>query len=456
MLEHSPPSPAAVTREMSAELWKSATGVLDANWAKGHMVSSGHVPPHQWSQDAAFIAVGLAYVNPTRAWQDLRNLFDAQWPDGRVPHVVFSADLTQRPATAGECVPGPEFWQVPAYGSRPARGSSGLVQPPLHAFAAWEVYRRSASHGAACAHQASAELAWLYPRLVAQHTYLSTARDADGTGLASIVHPWESGMDDSPAWAAALAGVPAGRYDRRTAGATDLHDARLRGLALAYRDAGYGDTDLLDRHPFVVQCPSFNAMLACAESALARIAEVVGADAAAHRARAQEITTALVDTLWDPRTRTFRARDVRSGMLSPARTIGGLVPLILPGLPAEHAAAIMAEAGSPRFGLPGLTGLPLPSYDRTAGDFDARRCWRGPVQLDANWLLRRGMLAHGFHGEAETLRGAMLRLVHRAGHFASYHPDTGEGIGAPGASGTAALALDLLADRSVPAYAHAA
>ena len=111
----------------------------------------GGLYPHQWSWDAAFIAIGLAYVNPTRAWRDLRSLFEAQWPDGRVPHIVFD------PATAeDDYFPGPGFWDVPAYGGRPARGSTGLVQPPLHAVAAWEVYRRAAAHGAACAREAGA------------------------------------------------------------------------------------------------------------------------------------------------------------------------------------------------------------------------------------------------------------------------------------------------------------
>ena len=136
------------------------------------------------------IAIGLAYVNPGRAWRDLRSLFEAQWPDGRVPHIVFD------PSTAeGDYFPGPAFWDVPAYARRPARGSTGLVQPPLHALAAWEVYRHAAAHGAAAVQQALTELEWLYPRLVAQQEYFATRRDAGGSGLAAIVHPWESGLD---------------------------------------------------------------------------------------------------------------------------------------------------------------------------------------------------------------------------------------------------------------------
>ena len=38
----------------------------------------------------------------------------------------------------------------------------------------------------------------LYPRLVAQHQYLHDKRVVDEVGLAAIVHPWESGLDNSP------------------------------------------------------------------------------------------------------------------------------------------------------------------------------------------------------------------------------------------------------------------
>ncbi|GID26763.1 trehalase [Paractinoplanes brasiliensis] len=459
----SPPLPGPMT-EMSAELWNSAARVLEINWQDDHMVPSRRLYPHQWSWDAAFIAVGLAYVNPARAWRDLRSLFEAQWPDGRVPHIVFD------PATAeADYFPGPAFWSVPPYANRPAHGSTGIVQPPLHAVAAWEVYRRASAHGAAHVQQAYGELEWLYPRLVAQQDYLTTRRDLGGGGLAALVHPWESGLDNSPSWDAAMANVPADmsllttfrRRDLDVADAahrpTDRDYARYVGLVLSYRAEQYSDTDLLSRHAFAVECPSFNAILGAAELALAQIAAVLGlaAESEAHRERAQRITNALIKRLWNPDTRTFHARDVRTGTLSAAHSVSGLMPLMLPDLQPEQVAGVLAEARSERFGLPDETGLPVPSYDRTAPDFDTQRYWRGPVWINVNWLLRRGLLTHGLRDEAEDLRAAMVRLVHRNGHFEYFHPKNGEGLGAPTFSWTAALALDLLADRSVPAYAKA-
>ena len=63
--------------------------VLDANWMGHATRASARLYPHQWSWDSAFICVGLAHTAPERAWRDLHSLFAAQWPDGRVPHIVF-------------------------------------------------------------------------------------------------------------------------------------------------------------------------------------------------------------------------------------------------------------------------------------------------------------------------------------------------------------------------------
>jgi hypothetical protein len=450
--------------QMSAELWNSAVRVLETNWSGDHMVPSRRLYPHQWSWDAAFIAIGLAYVNPSRAWRDLRSLFEAQWPDGRVPHIVFD------PATAEEnYFPGPKFWNIPAYGDRAVAGSTGIVQPPMHAIAAWEVYRHAAAHGATCAQQARAELEWLYPRLVRQQDYLTGARNLGGAGLAGIVHPWESGLDNSPAWDEAMANVPADlallttyrRRDLANADAahrpTDTDYSRYIGLVLSYQADGYADAGLLDRHAFAVECPAFNSILAAAELALAQIAGELGraGDAEAHRERAQRLTAAIAERLWNPDSGTFHARDLKSGKLTDAPCVNGLLPLMLPDLAAEQVEAIRRQLRSSLFGLPGRTGLPVPSYDRTAPDFDTRRYWRGPIWINMNWLLRRGLQVHGFRDEAEDLRTAMVGLVHRNGHFEYFHPDTGEGLGAPAFSWTAALCLDLLADSSVPAYARA-
>ncbi|MFI2713597.1 MGH1-like glycoside hydrolase domain-containing protein [Micromonospora sp. NPDC018662] len=433
--------------ERDARLRRLALATLDANWEHDHTVPSRTLYPHQWSWDSAFIAVGLAHVRPDRAWRELRTLFAAQWADGRVPHIVFN------PAPhLGPYFPGPAFWDSACADGAPPVATSGIVQPPVHAPAAWLVHRRAPSDASVAA------LRRLYPRLVAQQRYLTGRRDVGGGGLAAIVHPWESGLDNSPAWDAPLAAVPADeavmrayrRHDTAHADAahrpTDLDYARYVALVDSYRAGRYRDEGLLGRHPFLVECPLVNAALGVAEYALARIATVVGADPCPHRDRAARLTEALVTRLWDPVTGTFRPRDVRTDRLIGARTVLGLLPLALPDLPEPQVRAVLAEACSPRFGLAARMDRPLPTYDRTAPDFEPLRYWRGPSWVNTGWLLWQGLRTHRRADLAAGLRESLLDLVDGAGCHEYFHPDTGAGLGSPAFSWTAALVLDALAE----------
>lgn len=424
-------------------VWQLAEEVLAGNWLGNHTVPAKTLYPHQWSWDAAFIAVGLAHVAPHRAWQDLHSLFLAQWPDGRVPHIVFDPNVSDR-----DYFPGPSFWKTPqSHGGLMLR-TSGIIQPPVHALAALVVHRQQPD---------PEELRRLYQPLVAQQHYLLERRDAGGAGLVSIVHPWESGLDNSPSWDQALSHVTADpvllqRHRRRDVEVsvvshrpTDGDYARYIALATAYRDNGYEDWGVQGPHPFLVECPAFNALTASAELALSEIAEVIGEDPAPHQQRAARLTQALVDRLYDPRTGMFHALDVRTGERSPARCISGLIPLILPDLPDDIVDSLMAQATSSHFGLSTEMNLPLTSYDRLAPDFDALRYWRGPVWINMNWLIWQGLRKHGRWELASELRSAMLRLVEESGCYEYFDPGTGKGIGSAEFSWTAALTLDLIA-----------
>jgi hypothetical protein len=433
----------------SHSLHVRAARVLEGNWTGVSTVPSRSLYPHQWSWDSAFIAIGLRHLSPLRAQTELETLLAAQWGDGRVPHIVFNPSV---PLDA--YFPSPDFWRSStagrAAGAPRTVQTSGIVQPPVHALAVWLVHR--ADPGLS---RARGFLARMYPRLAAWHRYLLHRRDLGGGGLASVVHPWEQGMDNSPAWDLPLSRVtpaPARSFRRADLdhGAaedrpTDLDYGRYVRLATDYRDAGYADGG----GEFAVEDPAFNALLIASEHALARIAEELGAPGTARHARAERLTAALVDRLWDPASGMFLCRDLRGsaqdrrGTLIPERGVSGLLPLLLPGLPRDIVTAVVRTASGPHFGL-GTTTRLLPSYDLLGEAFDPHRYWRGPAWFNTAWLLERGLRTQGEHRRADAVRESALELAGTT-DFAEYvDPYTGEACGATGFSWTAALALDLL------------
>lgn len=426
-------------------LRRGAARVLLANWAGGSTVPSRGLYPHQWSWDSAFIAIGLRHLSVRRAQRELETLLGAQWSDGRIPHIVFS------PAVPLDAYfPSPDFWRSSrtgaAAGAPAGTETSGIVQPPVHALAAWLVH---------CADPETSRrrgfLPRVYNRLTAWHDYLTGPRDLGGGGLAAVVHPWEPGMDNSPCWDGPLARVDPvapGSYTRADLDhgqpaerPTDLDYGRYVRLAADYRDGGYADAGTF--HAFAIEDPCVNALLIASEHALARIAAETGADPAAHAERAARLTGALVERLWSPAEGMFLSRDLVGGRLIAERSVAGIIPLIVPGLPDEVVEALTATTTGDAFRL---GTLPMaPSYDLTGHAFDPSRYWRGPAWFNTSWLLERGLRQYGRTAAADRLRTSMLTAA-QASDFAEYvDPFTGQGRGTRDFGWTAALTLDLLA-----------
>ncbi|MGP3986078.1 MGH1-like glycoside hydrolase domain-containing protein [Streptomyces sp. 3N207] len=444
--------------EARRALRRAACQVLLGNWTGSSTVPSHGLYPHQWSWDSAFIAIGLRHLSPVRAQQEVETLLGAQWGDGRVPHIVFN-----RAVPLDAYFPSPDFWRSSSAGATAGAPrtveTSGVVQPPVHALAAWLVH--SADPGTSARR---GFLARVYPRLVAWHRYLADHRDLGGHGLAAVVHPWEPGMDNSPCWDGPLARIEpaaAGTFRRAdlvhgTAAdrPTDLDYGRYVRLAAEYRDHGYRDAEA--PHSFAVEDPGFNALFLASEYALARIAEVLDGDPGLHRQRAAALTEALVERLWSPEAGQFLCRDLRAeavgdaavdghgGRLVAERSAAGLLPLVAPELPRHIVETLLHTVSGEHYGL-GTTVRLLPSYDLRGAAFDRCRYWRGPAWFNVNWLLERGLRQHGESACADALAAEVLRAA-AASRFAEYlDPYTGQGRGARDFSWTAALALDLLA-----------
>ncbi|MGH2711807.1 MAG: MGH1-like glycoside hydrolase domain-containing protein [Actinomycetota bacterium] len=424
-----------------------AREVLDGNWTGRSTLPNAGLYPHQWNWDTGFIAIGRSRYDQARAEVEMSSLFEGQWSTGMLPHIKFNPEVP-----AESYFPGPEFWRSDlAPGSPRNVSTSGITQPPVHAIATLEMHRRAQdperSHGF---------LEHLFPKLVALHEYFRDRRSASDDGLTYIVHPWESGLDNSPAWDEALTRVqiPEGalpEYQRRDLTHADPRDRpsdeaydRFVYLAVSYREVGYDDVACRDRTPFLVEDPMFNAIWAWSAHALAEIAGILGEDGARFEEDGARITKAIEEKLWlgDGIDR-FYPLDVRSGEPTNHHSVVSFMPLIAPGLDSDLVRRTLASMeGLRHCGRDYL----LPSYDTHDSDYNPRQYWRGPIWINTDWLLYRGCSAAGAVDKAEELRTAILDLVRLNGFREYFEPHGEAGYGADSFSWTAALFLDVASE----------
>jgi hypothetical protein len=409
------------------DLRARALEVLVGNHRDGYTVPAEGLYPYQWCWDSGPIALGWAAAGRwDDAWTELTTLLSAQWPSGLVPHIVFWHD-------DGDYFPGPDVWTT---GHIPA--TTGLTQPPLPAAAAAYLFTEDPDRA-----RASQRLGSLWPRLVAWLAWIERTRSGPhGAGV--IVHPWESGMDNSPSWDEPLSVVPEAthvhieRRDVRTVAADERPSAReyrqYLGIVEALRGAGWDSERQPADSPFTVEDPCFTAITARAATDLAAVAGTAGLDGRVP-ARLAAAAHAGLAALWDNELGWFRPYDVKAGQFIGPATSAGLVAFYA-GVDQGRAQRMLARVDAWRRTL----SQAIPTTDPDDPSFDPIRYWRGPIWVLVNWLVAAGLDRTGFVEQAAALRAGTRALVEPA--FSEYYdPRTSAGIGGHGFSWTAALSL---------------
>ncbi len=409
--------------------------------------------PHQWSWDAAFVAVGLASLSVERAIVELDTLLSAQWSNGMIPHIVFADGVDGY-------FPGPDRWACAdlAAAAPPGRATSGITQPPVHAIAVQRVLDRARSRGRSTRAVAETFLDRRWDDLMRWHRWLAETRDPGGQGRITIYHSWESGMDNSPRWDSAYRNVIPGdvpAYRRADTGVitdpgqrpSDSEYDRYLWLVEEMKAARYDDDRLAVEMSFAVQDAFVSAIFAVACEVLATIGE----DHNRPRADVRDLYgwadrfRGGVAASADQRTGAARDYDLRAGEPIVTETVAQFAPLLCGGLRHDQERALLKILEGPRFcGHPDFRYALIPSTSPVSRDFRPREYWRGPVWPMLTWLFSWAFARRGWAERAQLLCREGLRQA-ADGTFAEYYePFTGEPLGSMQQSWTAAAVLDWL------------
>ena len=409
--------------------------MLRANDRGGYTVPAPALYPHQWNWDSAFCAIGWRHIDPRRAARELEMLLRGQWADGMIPHIIFNPE--------GHYEPGPRQWHTEGAPGAPSQArASSITQPPIAATAARLVLERAGGDA-----EVEASLRRVAAGLERWHQWFCDTRDPAGLGVACIVHPWESGMDNAPRWDAAMQRLRPGvieytRVDNTIVSAAERptrYDYDRYYFIVNERARLRFSPPRPETEPLLVADVGMTAILCRAEEDLLWLTGALGmapGNAAARRAR---IVSAFDALLWNGQ----QYCDIDVGAANAhicVEHVANYLPLYAGVVPPERANALAARLDDPA--LYG-TAWPLPTVPPGDPAFEPRRYWRGPTWINVNWLLVDGLRRAGFADQANQLAARTVELVTRSGFREYFDPQSGEGCGADSFAWTAALAIDL-------------
>ena len=395
-----------LTEQQLHETKSKATEDLKNNDVGGWTKPAPRLYPHRWLWDTIFIILGLLFFSVDRAKQEALNLRQGQWKNGMFPHILMNS-------LALDYEPGPKFWSIEESPDAP-KGiqTSGITQPPIEAYGVLEVFRQT---------QDVTFLRQMFLPLMRHHRFLLTQCDPQQEGLACILHPWSSGLDNSPRWRESMARmkmewIPDFKRGDNIIIAPEQRPTNEDYLKYAYLvelflKNHYNFHQIIQKGAFVVQDVLFNSLMYASLCALLEIAGILGEETAQIEDWIQRSRHAINSKLWSEQYGMYIDYDLAAEQPIITNTVAQFIPLFA-GLPTADQAELMVEKLTSSDFWP-EDGYPVCSVATSDPAFKAECMWQGPTWINTVWLIIRGLERYGYHEFAHKMTEKTLEVVYK-------------------------------------------
>ena len=411
---------------------KNAQKILIGNRKRGYTLPTNNkLYPAQWNWDSAFIALGYSYFNLNFALKEIKTLLDGQWNDGMIPHILFHNTNTNY-------YPNHTAWNC---GNKIR--SSGITQPPVLASILKQIIDKNK-----ITKIQKKEIKKFVIKIKKSHEWFIKNRDPKKTGLVSILHPWESGYDNSSLWDEPMNKVKIEKNIQYKRADNKVINPEHRPLNIDYdryvtikndlRKKKYDPKKIFKTSLFNVVDIGFNSIFLKSNKDLIILLKKFNLDSSTI-INYIKITEKNILKYFDKKKQTFFCFDLRNKK-----------KIFIPSI--TNYLILYADIKNSKINDILIKNLKkhnlkekyfFSSIKPNHKSFEEKRYWRGPVWINCNWFIHKGLMNKD-EKYSNKIKERTIRLVEKKGFHEYYSCKNGKPMGANNFSWSAALYLDLI------------
>ena len=413
-----------------------AKRTLLGNRRRGYTLPTNNkLYPAQWNWDSAFIALGYSYFNLNFALKEINTLLDGQWKDGMVPHILFHNTNTNY------------YPNYTAWNCGNKIHSSGITQPPILATVLKEILNKNKINNAQLLN-----IKKIIKKINKFHEWLIQFRDPKKTGLVSILHPWESGYDNSPLWDEPMKKVKIEKNIKYKRGDNKVVNPDYRPLDIDYdryvtiknnlKKMKYNPKKVYKSSFFNVVDVGFNSIFLKANKDLVILLDKFNLNKTKIN-NYIKLTEKNFLKLYDKKKESFFSKDIRNNQ-----------KIFIPSI--TNYFVLFADLNNDKINKKLIKSLKkynpknkyfFSSIKPNHKSFEEKRYWRGPVWINCNWFIHKG-LKNKDRFFSEKIKKKTIQILEKKGFFEYFSCKNGQPMGAKNFSWSAALYLDLMLNKN--------
>ncbi len=415
---------------------EEAKKILLGNRKNGYTLPTNNkLYPAQWNWDSAFIALGYSHFNLDFSITEIETLLDGQWDDGMVPHILFHEKDTSY-------FPNHTTWKcgknIP---------SSGITQPPVLAIILKKIIENNQLN-----EDQNSRILKILIKIKKYHEWFIKFRDPNKTGLVSILHPWESGYDNSPIWDEPMSNILVDKdlnYQRRDLEVSNSDERPLKKdydryvtIRDQFRDVNYDPNKLYELSIFNVVDVGFNSLFLKANKDLVKLLKKFKLNYDELDFFISKSESEIIK-LYNYDSDEFVSKDLNTNK-----------DILIPSI--TNYFILTADLKNDKLNKKIINNLKNHNlnekyiFSTIKSDhqtFEEKRYWRGPVWINCNWLIYEG-IKNKDKEYSIKIKNETISLIENKGFHEYYSCNDGSALGANNFSWSAALYLDLVMQKN--------